>query len=42
MLVPMTGDIRNEVAERLLKYIEFHTESAVSVNSLKILHELFR
>lgn len=42
MLVPMTGDIRNELAERLLKYIEFHTESAVNVNSLKILHELFR
>ena len=41
MLVHMTGEIRNEIAEKLLKYIEFHTESAVNVNSLKILHELF-
>ena len=41
MLVPMTGEMRNEIAEKLLKYIEFHTESAVNVNSLKILHELF-
>ena len=41
MLVPLTGEMRNEIAEKLLKYIEFHTESAVNVNSLKILHELF-
>ena len=42
MLVPMTGDMRNSLAESLLKYIEFHTESAVNVNSLKVLHELLR
>ena len=42
MLVPMTGDMRNILAESLLKYIEFHTESAVNVNSLKVLHELLR
>ena len=42
MLIPMSGELRNDMAERLLKYIEFHTESAVNVNSLKVLHELFR
>ncbi len=42
MLVPMSGDIRNDIAGKLLKYIEFHTESAVNVNSLRVLHEIFR
>ena len=42
MLVPMTGDVRSSLAESLLKYIEFHTEAAVNVNSLKVLHEVFR
>ena len=41
MLIPMTGVIRNEIAEGILKYIEFHTESAINVNSLKVLRELF-
>lgn len=40
MLVPMSGGIRSELAERLLKYIEFHIESPVNVNSLKVLKEL--
>lgn len=40
MLVPMSGVIRSELAERLLKYIEFHIESPVNVNSLKVLKEL--
>ena len=40
MLVPMSGGIRSELAERLLKYIEFHIESSVNVNSLKVLKEL--
>ena len=40
MLVPMSGGIRSELAERLLKYIEFHIESPVNVNSLKALKEL--
>ena len=42
MLMPMSGELRNEIAERLLKYIEYHTESAVNVNSLKVLREIFR
>ena len=41
MLIPLTGQIRNEIAEEVLRYIEFHSESAVNVNSLKVLRELF-
>lgn len=41
MLIPMTGVVRNELAEGILKYIEYHTESAINVNSLKVLRELF-
>ena len=42
MLVPMSGETRNEIAGELLKYMEYHTESAINVNSLKVLHEIFR
>ena len=41
MLVPLNGTLRNEIAEEILRYIEYHTESAVNVNSLKVLRELF-
>lgn len=41
MLIPLNGQVRNEIAEDLLRYIEFHTESAVNVNSLKVLREIF-
>ena len=41
MLVPMSGQVRNEIAEEILRYIEFHTESSINVNSLKVLRELF-
>ena len=41
MLIPLTGPLRNEIAEGLLRYIEFHTESSVNVNSLKVLRDLF-
>jgi DNA repair protein RecO (recombination protein O) len=41
MLIPLNGAVRNELAEEILRYIEFHTESSVNVNSLKVLHELF-
>ncbi len=41
MLIPLSGPIRNEIAEEILRYIEFHTESSVNVNSLKVLRELF-
>ena len=41
MLIPLNGAARNEIAEEILRYIEFHTESAVNINSLKVLRELF-
>ena len=41
MLIPLSGSVRNEMSEEILRYIEFHTESSVNVNSLKVLHELF-
>lgn len=41
MLIPLNGQTRNEIAEEILRYIEYHTESSVNVNSLKVLRELF-
>lgn len=41
MLIPLSGQVRNEIAEEILRYIEFHSESAVNVNSLKVLREIF-
>lgn len=41
MLIPLNGTVRNEIAEEILRYIEFHTESSLRVNSLKVLHDLF-
>ena len=41
MLIPLSGAVRNEIAEEILRYIEFHTESALNVNSLKVLREVF-
>ncbi len=41
MLIPLNGSARNEIAEEILRYIEFHTESSLNVNSLKVLRELF-
>ncbi len=41
MLIPLNGQTRNEIAEEILRYIEFHTESSLNVNSLKVLRELF-
>ena len=41
MLIPLSGAVRNEIAEGILRYLEFHTESSLNVNSLKVLRELF-
>ena len=41
LLIPMNGVMRNEIAEGILKYIGFHAESDINVNSLKVLRELF-
>ena len=41
MLIPMNGPLRNEIAEQVLRYIEYHTDSTLRINSLKVLRELF-
>ena len=41
MMIPLNGAVRNEIAEEILRYIEFHTESALNINSLRVLRELF-
>ena len=42
MIMPLNGAARNDIAAILLKYISFHTESAINVQSLKVLRELYR
>ena len=41
MLFPLSGADRNAIAESILKYIEYHTESAVNVRSLAVLREIY-
>ncbi len=41
MLIPLSGADRNKIAEDILRYLEFHTESSINVRSLRVLHELF-
>lgn len=41
MLIPLSGAVRNEIAEQILRYIEFHLESSLNINSLKVLRDLF-
>ena len=42
MLLPLCGESRNEIAEILLKYLSYHTESAINAKSLPVLRELYR
>jgi len=41
LMYPLKGAERNEIAECILKYIEYHTESTVNVRSLSVLRELY-
>jgi len=41
MLIPLTGPARNEIADLLIRYIEYHSESAININSLRVLRVLF-
>jgi DNA repair protein RecO (recombination protein O) len=41
LLYPLSGVDRNTIAESILRYIEFHTESAVNVRSLAVLREIY-
>lgn len=42
MMVPLSGKSRGAIAEKLIRYLEFHNEAAVNINSLKVLGEVFR
>ena len=42
MLQPLSGVSRSEIAESLLDYLRFHTESSINIQSLKVLRELYR
>ncbi len=41
MLIPLSGQVRNELASSLIRYLEFHTESSINIRSLAVLRELF-
>lgn len=41
MLMPMTGQLRNDLASAVIKYLENHTESSINIRSLQVLRELF-
>ena len=41
MLIKLTGEKRNAIANILLKYISYHCESQLNIQSLKILREIF-
>ena len=41
LLLPLAGDVRNGICEDILRYLEFHTESAVNVRSLAVLREIY-
>lgn len=42
MLVPLNGEARSEIAEILLRYLSYHTETRIEARSLRVLRELFR
>lgn len=41
MLIPLNGQLRSDIAASIIKYLEFHTESAINIRSLQVLHDLF-
>ena len=40
MLIPLNGRERSQLCAKLLKYLEFHLESALNIRSLSVLQEL--
>jgi DNA repair protein RecO (recombination protein O) len=39
--IPLTGSLRNEVLETIIRYFSFHLPGLKKVNSLDILKEIF-
>lgn len=42
MLIPLTGQQRNDLAAILIRYLEIHTESTLHIRSLAVLREIYR
>ena len=42
LLVPLSGETRGEIAEKLLRYLSYHAETRIEARSLRVLKELFR
>ena len=42
MLLPLSGSERNSLCESLIRYLEYHTESAIHIKSLAVLRELYQ
>lgn len=42
MLLPLSGAVRNAIADSLVRYLEFHTEQPIRVKSLAVLRELYK
>ena len=41
LLLPLNGEQRNKIADILLKYIGYHSESTLNIQSLEVLREIF-
>lgn len=41
MLIPLSGADRNALAEDLIRYLEFHSETPINIRSLKVLRDLY-
>lgn len=41
MLLPLSGTLRNELSSAIVRYLEFHTESAINLRSLAVLREFY-
>ncbi|MCI2109214.1 MAG: recombination protein O N-terminal domain-containing protein [Bacteroidales bacterium] len=41
LLLPLKGTDRNEIAEAIIRYISYHTETNLNIRSLAILREIF-
>lgn len=41
MQIPLSGEKRSAICSDIIRYLEFHTESAINIKSLEILKEIF-
>ena len=41
MLIPLSGADRNALAEDLIRYLEFHSETPINIRSLKVLRDIY-